>query len=102
MPGSRLNATLMQLTLDLHNAARAQHGSPPVTWNPTAAAWAQRFADACFWGHDVKGACFAGTWRAGHASQTPMQVPRARGSTGQELHEKLSYHLVRASPHLLL
>lgn len=61
--GSRLNATTVQQVLDLHNIARAQHGTPPLVWDITAAAWAQRFADNCVWGHDVTGA-----WREGGTS----------------------------------
>ena len=50
----------MALTLDLHNKARAAHATPNVTWNSVAAAWAQKFADACWWGHDPNGRLVGG------------------------------------------
>jgi uncharacterized protein YkwD len=42
----------MQTLLDAHNAVRARHCTPPLTWSPEVAASAQRWASRCVFDHD--------------------------------------------------
>ncbi len=37
--------------LDLHNAYRARHGSPPLTWSPALAAQAAEWSTSCSYRH---------------------------------------------------
>eukprot|EP00887_Chlorella_sp_A99_P002718 scaffold6.g2718.t1 len=53
--GARVDQNTVDEILELHNWARMQHATPNVTWNALAAAWAQRWADRCVWGHDLTG-----------------------------------------------
>lgn len=42
----------VQTMLDAHNAYRARHCTPPLTWSPEVAASAQKWADQCVLDHD--------------------------------------------------
>jgi uncharacterized protein YkwD len=42
----------MQNLLDLHNASRAGHCVPPLSWSSAVAAKAQEWADRCVFDHD--------------------------------------------------
>jgi uncharacterized protein YkwD len=42
----------MQTILDAHNADRAKHCVPPLTWSPEVAATAQIWANHCDFNHD--------------------------------------------------
>lgn len=44
--GSEISAEDAQAVLDHHNAARAEVGVEPLTWNPEVAAFAQAWADS--------------------------------------------------------
>jgi uncharacterized protein YkwD len=46
--------TEAQSLLDAHNADRARHCTPPLTWSPEIAATAQRWAERCVFDHDYK------------------------------------------------
>lgn len=43
-----------QTLLDTHNAYRAKHCVPPLTWSPEIAATAQVWANRCVFDHDYK------------------------------------------------
>jgi len=43
--------TEMQAVLDEHNALRAKHSAPDLTWDEAMASEAQSWADKCAWGH---------------------------------------------------
>jgi uncharacterized protein YkwD len=43
---------VMQTMLDAHNAARARHCAPPMSWSPALAAAAQTWANRCAFNHD--------------------------------------------------
>jgi uncharacterized protein YkwD len=43
-----------QTLLDLHNAYRAKHCTPPLTWSAEVAATAQQWAQRCVFDHDQK------------------------------------------------
>jgi hypothetical protein len=45
----------IQEWLDAHNAHRALHGAPSVTWSNTLATSAQAWADTCTWAHSGSG-----------------------------------------------
>jgi pathogenesis-related protein 1 len=42
----------MQTMLDAHNAVRARHCAPPMSWSPALAASAQQWANRCVFNHD--------------------------------------------------
>ena len=42
----------MRGVVDAHNAVRAKHNLPPMSWSPGAAAVAQAWANQCRWGHN--------------------------------------------------
>ena len=42
----------LQTLLDLHNAVRARHCAPPLTWSPAIAAQSQIWANRCAFNHD--------------------------------------------------
>src|SRR5580658_4639311 len=50
-PGALAQAE-MQTILEAHNAYRAKHCAPPLTWSPEVAATAQRWANQCVFDHD--------------------------------------------------
>ncbi|KAK6343780.1 hypothetical protein TWF696_007442 [Orbilia brochopaga] len=45
--------TLQKQMLDYHNAYRAHHATPPVTWSPTLAAFAAQQAGQCRFSHTL-------------------------------------------------
>ncbi|KAM0747522.1 PR-1-like protein [Meredithblackwellia eburnea MCA 4105] len=44
-------SSMQSIALAAHNKVRAAHGAKALTWNPTLAAAAQKWANGCKWGH---------------------------------------------------
>jgi hypothetical protein len=43
----------LQALLDRHNALRAKHKAPPLSWGPDLATGAALWARRCIWGEDT-------------------------------------------------
>jgi uncharacterized protein YkwD len=56
LPPDALAQSDSQTLLDLHNAYRARHCTPPLTWSAEIAATAQYWANRCVFDHDYNSA----------------------------------------------